>query len=77
MRTLTSVLFFPVSIPDQDVARVLFVLRPISSLMYQVAILTTLIVGGILQTVTGRRARLPFGLNKWHLARVTTLHSSH
>ena len=54
-----------------------FVLRPISSRMYQVAILTTLIVGGILQTVTGRRARLPFGLNKRHLARVTTLHSSH
>ena len=63
-RPLTRVLFFPVCIPDLDVSSVLVALTSISSRMYRVRILNTIIVGGTLLTVLGKRVRPQFGLSE-------------
>ena len=56
--------FFPVCIPDLDITSVLVALSSISSRMYRVGFLNTIIVGGTLLTVLGKLVRPQFGLSE-------------
>ena len=64
MHPLTRVLFFPVCIPDLDITSALVALSSISSRMYRVGFLNTIIVGGTLLTVLGKLVRPQFGLSE-------------